>query len=142
MNKIIIIGNVVRDPELNVTQNGKKLCKLPVAVGRAFDKEKTDFFGCTAWEQKAELIAKYVKKGNRIGIVGRMEISESEKDGVRTRHHDIMIEEVEFLTPKSESSGTGQATQDEGASSERDSSVAKIKSKVEPLKINAEDLPF
>jgi hypothetical protein len=53
-----------------------------------------------------------------------------------------MIEEVEFLTPKSESSGTGQETQDEGASSERDSSVAKIKSKVEPLKINAEDLPF
>ena len=142
MNKIIIIGNVVRDPELNVTQNGKKICKLTIAVGRAFDKEKTDFFRCTAWEQKAELIAKYVKKGNKLGIVGRMEISETEKDGVRTRHHDIMVEEVEFLTPKSESSGTGQTVQDDGTSSERDSSVAKIKSKVEPLKINAEDLPF
>lgn len=139
MNKIIIIGNVVRDPDLNVTQNGKKLCKLTVAVGRAFDKEKTDFFRCTAWEQKAELIAKYVKKGNRIGIVGRMEISESEKDGVTTRHHDIMIEEVEFLTPKSE---TAVAENSSLENPEPNDHVAKIKSKVEPLKINAEDLPF
>ena len=142
MNKIIIIGNVVRDPELNVTQNGKKLCKLTVAVGRTFDKEKTDFFSCTAWEQKAEVIAKYVSKGNKLCVIGRLEINETEKDGVKTRHHNIVVEEVEFLTPKSESSGTDQATQNEGASSEQTSSVAKIKSKVEPLKINAEDLLF
>ena len=102
MNKIIIIGNVVRDPELNVTQNGKKLCNLTVAVGRTFDKEKTDFFRCTAWEQKAELIEKYVQKGNKLGIIGRLEINETEKDGVKTRHHNIIVEEIEFLTPKSE----------------------------------------
>ena len=63
MNKIIIIGNVVRDPELNVTQNGKKLCKLTVAVGRAFDKEKTDFLDAPPGNRKPNLIAKYVKKG-------------------------------------------------------------------------------
>lgn len=108
MNKIIIIGNVVRDPELNVTQNGKKLCKLTVAVGRTFDKEKTDFFSCTAWEQKAELIGKYVQKGNKLGIIGRLEINETEKDGVKTRHHNIIVEEVEFLTPKSEPSESVQ----------------------------------
>lgn len=106
MNKIILIGNLTRDPELTETAQGKKLCKFTIAVGRAFDKEKTDFFSCTAWEQKAEVIAKYVKKGNKLGVVGRLEINETEKDGVRTRHHNIIVEEIEFLTPKSETDQT------------------------------------
>lgn len=108
MNKIILIGNLTRDPELSVTQNGKKLCRFTIAVGRIFDKEKTDFFKCTAWEQKAELIGKYVHKGNKLGIIGRLEINETEKDGVKTRHHNIMVEDIEFLTPKTEPSESVQ----------------------------------
>ena len=103
MNKIILIGNLTRDPELTETAQGKKLCKFTIAVDRAFDKEKTDFFSCSAWEQKAEVIAKYVRKGNKLCVVGRLEINETEKDGVKTRHHNIIVEEIEFLTPKSES---------------------------------------
>ena len=106
MNKIILIGNLTRDPELTETAQGKKLCKFNIAVGRTFDKEKTDFFSCTAWEQKAEVIAKYVHKGNKLCVVGRLEINETEKDGVKTRHHNIIVEEVEFLTPKSETDQT------------------------------------
>ena len=106
MNKIILIGNLTRDPELTETAQGKKLCKFTIAVDRAFDKEKTDFFSCTAWEQKAEVIAKYVRKGNKLCVVGRLEINETEKDGVKTRHHNIIVEEIEFLTPKSETDQT------------------------------------
>ena len=106
MNKIILIGNLTRDPELTETAQGKKLCKFTIAVGRAFDKEKTDFFSCSAWEQKAEVIAKYVRKGNKLCVVGRLEINETEKDGVKTRHHNIIAEEIEFLTPKSETDQT------------------------------------
>lgn len=106
MNKIILIGNLTRDPELTETAQGKKLCKFTIAVGRAFDKEKTDFFSCSAWEQKAEVIAKYVRKGNKLCVVGRLEINETEKDGVKTRHHNIIVEEIEFLTPKSETDRT------------------------------------
>lgn len=108
MNKIILIGNLTRDPELTETAQGKKLCKFTIAVDRAFDKEKTDFFSCTAWEQKAEVIAKYVRKGNKLCVVGRLEINETEKDGVKTRHHNIIAEEFEFLTPKSEPSESDQ----------------------------------
>lgn len=106
MNKIILIGNLTRDPELTETAQGKKLCKFTIAVGRTFDKEKTDFFSCSAWEQKAEVIAKYVRKGNKLCVVGRLEINETEKDGVKTRHHNIIVEEIEFLTPKSETDQT------------------------------------
>lgn len=106
MNKIILIGNLTRDPELTETAQGKKLCRFTIAVGRTFDKEKTDFFSCTAWEQKAEVIAKYVRKGNKLCVIGRLEINETEKDGVKTRHHNIIVEEIEFLTPKSETDQT------------------------------------
>jgi single-strand DNA-binding protein len=106
LNKIILIGNLTRDPELTETAQGKKLCKFTIAVDRAFDKEKTDFFSCTAWEQKAEVIAKYVRKGNKLCVIGRLEINETEKDGVKTRHHNIIVEEIEFLTPKSETDQT------------------------------------
>ena len=106
MNKIMLIGNLTRDPDLTATAHGKKLCKFTIAVDRAFDKEKTDFFSCSAWEQKAEVIAKYVRKGNKLCVVGRLEINETEKDGVKTRHHNIIAEEFEFLTPKSETDRT------------------------------------
>ena len=106
MNKIILIGNLTRDTELTETEQGKKLCRFTIAVGRTFDKEKTDFFSGTAWEQKAEVIAKYVRKGNKLGVIGRLEINETEKDGVKTRHHNIIVEEIEFLTPKSENDRT------------------------------------
>lgn len=102
LNKIILIGNTTRDPELTETANYKKLCRFTIAVGRTFDKEKTDFFSCTAWEKKADVIAKYVSKGNKLCVIGRLEINETEKDGVITRHHNIIVEEIEFLTPKSE----------------------------------------
>jgi len=59
MNKIILIGNLTRDPELTETAQGKKLCKFTIAVDRSFDKEKTDFFSCSAWEQKAEVISTF-----------------------------------------------------------------------------------
>lgn len=108
MNKIILIGNVVRDPELQQTSGGKNLCRFTLAVTRPFNRDTTDFFACTAWEKKAELIGKYVQKGNKLGIIGRLEINETEKDGVKTRHHNIIVEEIEFLKPKSEQSETDQ----------------------------------
>jgi len=106
MNKIILIGNVVRDPELQQTSGGKNLCRFTLAVTRPFNRDATDFFACTAWEKKAELIGKYVQKGNKLGIIGRLEINETEKDGVKTRHHNIIVDEIEFLTPKSENDRT------------------------------------
>ena len=106
MNKIILIGNVVRDPELQQTSGGKNLCRLTLAVTRPFNRDTTDFFACTAWEKTAELIGKYVQKGNKLGIIGRLEINETEKDGVKTRHHNIIVDEIEFLTPKSENDRT------------------------------------
>lgn len=110
----MMIGNVTRDPEMQTTAAGKQLCRFSLAVTRKFDKETTDFFNCTAWEKTAELIVKFVKKGNKLGIVGRLEINESEKDGIKMKHSNIIVEEVDFLTAK-ESNGEKQESKQDNS---------------------------
>ncbi len=109
MNKINIIGNVVRDPELRQTASGAKYARFTLAVNRSYGDE-TDFINCTAWEKRAELIEKYVKKGNKLGVSGRLEISKSEKNGTVTYYHAVIVEDFDFLTPKS---GGAESSADE-----------------------------
>jgi single-strand DNA-binding protein len=99
MNKIQIIGNLTRDPEMKMTANNVKYARFTLAVNRSFGNE-TDFINCTAWDKKAELIEKYAKKGNKLGVSGRLEISKTEKDGTVTYHHAVIVEDFDFLTPK------------------------------------------
>lgn len=99
MNKIQIIGNLTREPEMKMTANNVKYARFTLAVNRSFGEE-TDFINCTAWDKKAELIEKYAKKGNKLGVSGRLEISKTEKDGTVTYHHAVIVEDFDFLTPK------------------------------------------
>lgn len=105
MNKIIITGNLVRDIEISTTNAGKAFTKFTVAVQRPFTnkngEKETDFINCIAWENKAELLAKYTKKGDRLGIVGNLRIGSYEaKDGTKRYTADIFVEEIEFLNVK------------------------------------------
>ena len=72
MNTIAITGNLTKDPILERTQSGKAICKGTLAVNRAFGKE-TDFFDFDTWEQQAEYLSKYGRKGDKVEIVGSME---------------------------------------------------------------------
>ena len=93
MNKIHLIGNSCRDCELTESNN-VKYSRINLAVGRKFDRDKTDFFNCTAFGKLAEIVAKYVKKGTKIAVSGRIEFS-ADKDG--NRHHTVIVEEMELL---------------------------------------------
>lgn len=99
MNKITLIGNNSADIELKTTASGKTVCNFNLAVARKYDRDTTDWFKCTAWEKLAETIAKYVKKGNKVCVIGRIEF-EQDKDDKTKRHHNIIIEDIEMLTPK------------------------------------------
>ena len=78
MNQIILIGRVTKDPELKYSQGGKAFCNFSLAVAREFNRDETDFINCVAWEKKAETIAQYFKKGQRIGIIGRIQIDKKD----------------------------------------------------------------
>lgn len=104
MNRIHLIGNLTRDPELSETPAGVAVCKFSVAVGRAYadqnGEKQTDFFNCTAWRGQAENIAKYCAKGNKIAVVGSMQSRAYEdRQGVKKTAWEVQISEIEFLSP-------------------------------------------
>ena len=105
MNKAILIGNLTRDVELTTLNNGTSMYKFTIAVRRAYRNEEgnteTDFINILTFGNQAENCAKYLKKGSKISVAGRIQTGSYEKDGVKRYTFDIMAEEIEFLsTPK------------------------------------------
>lgn len=108
MNKVFLIGNLTRDPDLSTTNNGVSLCRFSIAVNRRFKsangEAETDFFNIVAWRATADLCGQYLHKGSKVGIVGSLQTRTYEQDGVKKYATDIVADEVEFLTPKGDSS--------------------------------------
>ena len=105
MNKVILVGNLTKDPELSETPNGIAVCRFAIAVSRDFANadgtRETDYFNITVWRVRAENCGKYLKKGNKVAVVGSLQNrSYEDKDGVKRYVTDIVASEVEFLTPK------------------------------------------
>ena len=105
MNKVILVGNLTRDPELSETGSGVSMCRFSIAVSRDYanadGNRETDFFNITVWRNRAEVCARYLKKGNKVGIVGSIQNrTYDDKDGNKRTVTDIVASEVEFLTPK------------------------------------------
>lgn len=105
MNKIMLIGNLTRDPELSETKGGVSYCNFSIAVSRSFTnadgERETDFFDCIAWRGAVETIANYFSKGNKIGVSGRVEIGSYEDDyGTKRKTFKVVVEDFDFLTPK------------------------------------------
>ena len=101
MNNFAFTGNLGRDPELKYTQSGTAVCNFSVAAQSGWgDNKKTFWAACTAWGKQAELVAEYLKKGSKVGIVGEVSEDEYEKDGATIRRTKITVRNVDFLDPK------------------------------------------
>lgn len=105
MNKFIGIGRTTKDIELSQTPNGISVAKFTLAIPRKFrnaDGEKeVDFLNCVAWRQSAEIIAKYVNKGDQLAVVGTIQTRSYEaQDGTRRYVTEVVVEEFEFLGGK------------------------------------------
>ena len=105
MNKVFLIGNLTRDPELTETPSGVPVCRFTIAVNRNYASQdgerQTDFFNITAWRAMGETIARYTKKGNKVSIVGSIQMRNYEDNqGVKRTAVDVIAQDVEFLTPK------------------------------------------
>lgn len=109
MNKVILIGRLTSDPELRHTQSGKTVASYRLAVDRQNKQEgqpEADFLNCVTWSKNADFASKYLKKGTKIAIEGRIQTGSYEKDGVKHYTTDIIVERHEFCeSKKAESSG-------------------------------------
>ena len=110
MNKIILMGRLVRDPEISSSTSGTTFARYSIAVDRKFKKEgepTADFFNCTSFGKQAEFVERYLKKGTKIVVSGRLENNNyTNKDGQKVYDVRIMVEDVEFAESKSESSNS------------------------------------
>lgn len=102
MNKVILIGNLTRDPELSTTNSGVSVCRFSIAVQRRFASgeggSQADFFNIVVWRGQADNCHKFLKKGSKCAVVGRLQNSSYEaQDGTKRYTTDVVAEEVEFL---------------------------------------------
>lgn len=100
MNRVSLVGRTTKEIELRHTKSGKAVASFNLAVSRPREKDKADFIPCVAWGQLAEIIGKYVRKGDRIGLCGRIQSRSYEKDGKTVYTLEAVIDEMEFLQDK------------------------------------------
>ena len=102
MNKVFLIGNLTRDPEMRSTSTGIPVCNFSIAVNRrkrADGQQETDFFNIVAWRQLAELCSRYLVKGRKVAVFGSIQTRSYEaQDGSKRTAFDIVADEVEFLS--------------------------------------------
>lgn len=110
MNRVFLVGRTCKDVDYSTTASGISVGKFSIAVDRRYNKDgekETDFFNIVTFKGQADNCNKYLKKGNKVGIVGTIQNrSYDDKDGVKRYITEIIADEVEFLTPKKEEEKT------------------------------------
>jgi single-strand DNA-binding protein len=114
MNKLTIIGNLTRDPELRTTSAGINVCDFTVAVNRRVRRDaqnaqpEADFFRVSAWRQLGENCARFLAKGRKVCVVGPVSVrTYTGSDGTTRASLEVTAEDVEFLTPRNEADSAG-----------------------------------
>ena len=102
INRVVLTGHLTKDPELKITQSGLSVVQFVIGVQRQFAGKdgvrEADFISCVAWRKTAENIAKYFKKGQLIGVEGRIQTrSYDNRDGQRVYVTEVVVENFSFL---------------------------------------------
>ena len=112
MNKTVLMGRLVRDPEVRYTQNNKMVVNFTLAVKRRLT-EGTDFFNIIAWNKTGEFVSKYFKKGIQVSVIGRLQNRDYEtKDGHKRIVTEVVAEEVYFADSKKDNVNVGNNEED------------------------------
>ena len=114
MNKVFLIGNLTRDPELRTTQTGVSVCSFTIAVNRRrpsnaeAGQPEADFFRITAWRQLGEICAKYLAKGRKVCVIGPVSVRTfTGNDGTTRASLEVTADEVEFLSSRNDGEAGG-----------------------------------
>jgi len=121
LNKVMIIGNLGKDPEIRFTANGNSVATFPVAVSRQVPtpdgerREETEWFNVVAWNKLAELCSQYLQKGRRVYVEGRLQTRSWEgQDGQRRYRTEVIASEVQFLDSGRDAAATRPRESDTG----------------------------
>lgn len=148
LNKVQLIGNITRDPEVRQIPSGQMVCTIGVATNRAWKdqqgqkQEQTEFHNVVCWGRLAEIAGQYLKKGTKVYFEGRLQTRSWDNDaGVKQYRTEIVAENMIILTPKGGASGDQEYA---GGINKRSSAPAPADdfAPMNEEKISVEDLPF
>lgn len=104
VNSVMLVGRLAQDIDVKVLDSGKEVTKVALAVNRSFKNPdgvyETDFFDCILWDGLAKNASEYCKKGDTVGVRGRLQTSSYEKDNVKHKAVEIIVEKLTFLSNK------------------------------------------
>lgn len=143
INNVVLVGRLTRDPELRTTNSGTSVCSFTVAVdNRQKNPDGTksaSFIPCTAFQQSADNMSKFLKKGSLVGIVGRLnQRSYLNKDNVKVTVIEVLCDSVQFLEPK----GEGKPVESDNSGFESDVQNQDESKNLDALDLPDDDLPF
>ena len=141
MNKVILIGNLTRDPELTTTTSGISVCRFSLAVSRRFTnsegERETDFINIVVWRNLADNCHKFLRKGSKAAVVGNLQTrSYDAQDGTKRYVTEVVAEEVEFVGAKANDDGTADVGTDAGTEGGNQGGTTKL------TPIQDDTLPF
>lgn len=116
MNKVILMGRLTREPEVSSSASGTTFARFSIAVDRKFKKEgepDADFFNCTSFGKQSEFVERYLKKGTKVVVTGRLQNNNyTNKDGQKIYDIRVMVEEIEFAESKNSSGNQDSGSAD------------------------------
>ncbi len=116
MNLTILSGYLGQDPTIRYGKNNKTVASFSLGVKRSFKRDNepdTDWFDCVAFQQKAEFIDKYIRKGSKVTVIGETHKDEYEKDGIKHKSVQVIVNQIEFAESKKASEENRQASERE-----------------------------
>jgi single-strand DNA-binding protein len=152
VNKVILIGNLGKDPEVKFTPSGVPVAKFSLATNERYkDKsgewqDRTEWHNIVAWQRLAEIVGEYVKKGSKIYIEGRLQTSswEDKQSGEKKYRTEIVAQDVVLLSGRGETDGEGRSSRGASAAASFDQRAVPQSEEASPhpAEITDEDIPF
>lgn len=148
LNRVVLVGNLVRDPQYSKTQSGISLVRFTVACNRTFSKNnEADFISCIAWRQTADFVSQYVKKGNTVALEGRITTGsyDDQSTGKKVYTTEVTVDNLQLVgsrasreqqTTETQSTSTGYYADVDSKSDDVDFETGPL------LDISSDDLPF
>ncbi|MCC6908192.1 MAG: single-stranded DNA-binding protein [Phycisphaerales bacterium] len=148
-NKVLLMGNLTRDPELRYTASNQPVAQIGLAVNRYYTsgsgekKEETTFVDCEAWGRTAELINQYFTKGRPIFIEGRLKLDQWEdQQGQKRSRHKVVVESFQFVDSRGGGEGGGGGGESRGPGAPRPARSGGAPADGPHQPIDEEDIPF
>ena len=142
INNVTLIGRVVRDIEVNSTNSGKSVASFALAVDGYGKDADASFIDCVAWNKAAELLAEYAPKGKQIGITGRLQTRIWEKDDIKRKATEVIIDQFQLLSDAKSGNNAALATEQYAEDDKTKTDIMPLDKNISLEPVNLDEIPL